>query len=455
MPRRRGTLLVVDDDPVVVEWLEEELEAAGYAVHGLTSGKEALARISTCNYDLVICDVVMPGVREPELLAAIVRYGSSRPVVLISGFGTIELAVKYVHAGACDFLAKPFPIEALLRAIERALAEWPLHPETLEFQERLEPVARDPIVARSRPMKQVLALAEKASKVTCPVLITGEGGVGKSTVARVMHDLSAHRKGPFLELNCAALSSRDAEVELLGARHGADLEGQTRRPRLLEQARGGTLFLDELAELDLEAQPQLLHALDRGRPRPVDGTREHALAARVIAATSTPLEDALRRGRFRPSLYHRINVIRIDVPPLRERLEDLEALIEVFFRRATARVGRVPAGISRPAMGWLRSQPWLGNARELANVIERAVALSDHDTLVTEDFESAMDAEERRLFYWAASRDMTLEQLQTEYLKRVLRKTRGNKTRAAQILGLDRRTVYRKVSELGLEADSR
>jgi DNA-binding NtrC family response regulator len=449
MRERPKSLLVVDDDATVVEWLQEELEVAGYAVTAVTSGQDALDRLSRGRFDLVICDVEMPGMRGPELLAAITKRRPSQPVLLISAFGTIELAVECVRAGACDFVAKPFPIEALLHAIARALRERRMRREIVRLRELLDPPEPSTIIARSEPMQHVLKLAERAAKLVSPVLITGESGVGKSAIARLIHERSPRKAAPFLELNCAALPAPLVEAELFGVRRGAYTDAHETRPGLFEQAHGGTLFLDELGELSLEVQPKLLHAIETGRVRSVGAVKEKSFDVRVIAATNAPLEEALRQRRFRPDLYHRINVIRVDIPPLRERPEDLEAMIEVFLHRASQRVGRQPVGISEQALRFLRSQPWPGNVRELANALERAVALTDHDTLVLEDFETRAGMDPSILDEAAAS-ELTLDQLEAEYLRRILQKTRGNKTLAAQILGLDRRTVYRKAAELGL-----
>jgi DNA-binding NtrC family response regulator len=444
-------LLVVDDDPSVVSWLEDELRDAGYEVRGVSSGAAALAALEQGPYALVITDVEMPGMRGPELLARIREKRPSQPVLLMTAFGTIELAVESVRAGAADFLAKPFPIAALLHAIERALRERRMRKEIVRLRDRLAARSPGELVARSQAMKELLALAKKAAAIKSPVLITGESGVGKTALARFIHDEGLGADAPFLELNCAALPPALVEAELFGVRKGAFTDAKETRPGLFEQADGGTLFLDELGELSLEVQPKFLQAIDSGRARQVGGTKEHTFAVRLIAATNLPLEQAMKERRFRPDLYHRINVLRVDIPPLRERPEDIEALVDLFIHRASQHVGRNPVGIAGDAMRWILAQPWPGNARELSNALERAVALSEHDTLVLEDFYKTSSAGPAPLLDDAVAQDMTLEQLEVAYLKRVLKKTHGNKTLAAQILGVDRRTVYRKVAELGLE----
>jgi DNA-binding NtrC family response regulator len=450
VPSKVKSLLVVDDDASVVSWLEDELREAGYQVKGVGSGAAALEALEHGPYDLVITDVEMPGMRGPELLARIREKRATQLVLLMTAFGSIELAVESVHAGAADFLAKPFPIESLLHAIERALRERRMRKEIVRLRGRLAGQSPGDLVAHSRVMKHLLVLARKAAAIKSPVLITGESGVGKTALARFIHEEGLRSEAPFLELNCAALPPALVEAELFGVRKGAFTDAKETRPGLFEQADGGTLFLDELGELSLEVQPKFLKALESGRARQVGATKDHAFAVRLIAATNLPLEQAMKDRRFRPDLYHRINVLRLDIPPLRERPEDIEALVDVFIHRASKSVGRSPVGIANEALRWILAQPWTGNARELSNAIERAVALSDHDTLVPEDFFWPCSASTPPLLDDAVAQDMTLEQLEVEYLKRVLKKTQGNKTLAAQILGVDRRTVYRKVAELGL-----
>jgi len=451
LPEPSHCLLVVDDEQSVVDWLQDELREAGYRVQGATSGAAALAAVRERAYDLVISDVEMPGLRGPELLQKVSQQRPSQLVLLMTAFGSIELAVESVRAGACDFLAKPFPIEALLFAIERALRERSMRREIVRLRSKLARDVAQPMLAKSESMRRVLATASKAAQSSAPVLITGESGVGKTVLARTIHEQSTRRAEAFLELNCAALPPQLVESELFGVRRGAFTDAKETRAGLFEQAHGGTLFLDELAEMSLEVQPKLLSALETGRVRAVGAAKERSFSVRIIAATNAPLEQALRERRFRADLYHRLNVLRLDIPPLRERPEDIVALVDVFLHRAGQRAGRETMGVSAQAMRWILAQPWPGNARELSNAIERAVTLSDHDALVVEDFSRQDRGRASSLLDEAGELGMTLEQLETEYLKRVLRKTHGNKTLAAQLLGLDRRTVYRKVAELELD----
>jgi DNA-binding NtrC family response regulator len=448
------SLLIVDDDPSMVSWLEEEMRELGYAVHGVTSGKDALAALKESSYDVVISDVEMPEMRGPALLQEVLAQRPAQLLILMTAFGSIELAVESVRAGASDFIAKPFLIQALALSVERALRERHMRSEIGRLRSNLAGVSPPGLIAKSAAMQRVLTIARRAAGSDLPVLITGESGVGKTALARFIHEASERSAGPFVELNCASIPTNLVETELFGVRRGAFTDARETRPGLFAASHQGTLFLDELAELSIEAQPKLLRALETGRIREVGGTQERELSVRIVAATNTPLEPAIRDGRFRSDLYHRLNVMGIDVPPLRERLEDIEALIDVLLESTSRRAGKERLGISRAASRFLLSQPWLGNVRELANAIQRAVALSDHDVLTVEDFEAMASGRSHTLAEQVMDADLTLAQLERLYLKRVLQKTKGNKTLAAQILGLERRTVYRKAAELGLDEDS-
>jgi len=446
---RRRTVLVVDDDAAVVDYLVEMLAETGYEATGTTAPAEALRRVRETGYDLIVSDIEMPGMKGLELMQRIQEARPDQLVLLVTAYGSIELAVKAVRLGACDFVAKPFPIEELLLAIERAFREREMRREIVRLRTRAGDVAADGFIARSRSMRRVVELVERAARSDASVLVTGESGVGKGAVARLVHDRSGRAGGPFVQLNCAALPATLAESELFGVRRGAFTDARENRPGLFAQAARGTLFLDEVGEMPLEIQPKLLQALETRRVRPVGGGDEVALDVRIVAATNRPLEEALRERHFRSDLYYRLNVIRVDIPPLRERPEDVEALVDVFLSRAAERGGRRVLGVSREAMRWLLAHDWPGNVRELANRIERAVALSEHDTLVLEDLApEAADAAQPGpdLLGRAVERAAPLAAVEREYIERIVAAHGGNKAKAARALGIDRRTLYRKLS---------
>jgi DNA-binding NtrC family response regulator len=449
---RRRHILVVDDDAAVVDYLVEMLGDAGYQATGTTSPADALRRVAEATCDLVVSDIEMPGMKGLELMERIQEVRPNQLVLLITAYGSIELAVKAVRQGACDFVAKPFPIEELLLAIERAFREREMRREIVRLRTRIDDVAAGGFIARSRSMRRVVELVERAARGDSSVLITGESGVGKGAVAKLVHDRSARAAGPFVQLNCAALPATLAESELFGVRRGAYTDARESRPGLFAQAGRGTLFLDEIGEMPLEVQPKLLQALETKRVRPVGSGDEVPVDVRIVAATNRPLEEALRERRFRPDLFYRLNVIRVDIPPLRDRPEDVEALVDVFLNRAGEVGGRRVLGVSKDAMRWLLGHDWPGNVRELANRIERAVALSEHDTLVLEDVApEAVEAGEAAgdLLGDAVDRAAPLAEVEREYIERVIAAHGGNKAQAARALGIDRRTLYRRTTTGG------
>ncbi len=452
MSTRRPSLLVIDDDPGVVSWLVEALTEEGFAVRGETAPARALELLKATPFDLVVSDVEMPGLRGIDLMRELHKWRPAQMVLLMTAFGSIDLAVSAVRSGAVDFLAKPFKLEVLVLAIGRVLRETSLKHEVLRLREEVAREQPHGIAAKSAAMQRALELVRRAAPSRLPVLLTGESGVGKGALARVLHASSDRKAGPFVQLNCAALPAGLAEAELFGVRKGAFTDAREDRAGVFEQADGGTLFLDELGELPLDLQPKLLNALESNDIRPVGSQALLHVDVRVVTATNRPLEEALRERRFRADLYHRVNVMRVEVPPLRERREDIEAIVDQTLFTIAKRGGRTLA-VSSGALSWLRAQPWPGNVRELMNALERASTLAERDVLTQEDVAGWQSTSTPSLLDEASSRDLSLKELERLYIQRVLEKTGGHKARAAQILGLDRRTLYRKVAELNGGAD--
>lgn len=444
---QRQRILVVDDDPAMVSFLGEILQEHGFETFGAHGGPQALELLEEQEVDLVISDIEMPGMRGLELLKEIHARRADQLVILITAFGSMELAVQAVRQGACDFVAKPFQADALLHAIERAFTERRMRREIVRLRNRL---AREPgggIVARSEKMRQVLQVARRVADIPATVLITGESGSGKGALARYIHTASARKAGSFVQLNCAAIPQTLIESELFGVRRGAFTDAKADRAGYFEQADGGVLFLDEIAELPLEAQPKLLQVLEQNTVRPVGADKDISVDVRLVAATNRALEEEVRAGRFRQDLYYRLNVIRLEVPPLRERLEDIPALVDLFVEEACERMERRLVGVSSEAMRWLMSYHWPGNVRELLNTIERAVALTQHDSIVLEDLKltPVEESDKRDFLDQAAAKSLPLEEIEREYIRRVLDYCDDNKVEAARRLGIDRRTLYRKL----------
>jgi DNA-binding NtrC family response regulator len=439
-------LLVVDDDRDVVDYLLEMLGDDGHDVVGTTDADDALGRVSEGVFDLVIADVEMPKLRGTDLMAAIHAKRPEQLVLLITAFGSIDTAVKAVKAGACDFITKPFRHEVLQVAVERAFRERRMRREIVRLRSALRPRTNPEIVAHSGAMQRVVDIGRRVAATATTVLVTGESGVGKGLIARFVHDTSGRATGPFVQVNCAAVPAAIAESELFGARRGAYTGASETREGLFGRAHAGTLFLDEIGEMPLEVQAKLLQSIETGRIRPVGSASEEDADVRLIAATNRPLEDAVEAGRFRADLFYRLNVVRIDIPPLRERPEDLQPLIDVLLERVCERIGRPLLGISEDALRWLLAYHWPGNVRELANILERAVVLADHDVLVLDDIVLPdARAGEDGFLERAARRGLSLSDVERAYIQAVVSVTSDNKTEAARILGIDRRTLYRRL----------
>jgi DNA-binding NtrC family response regulator len=443
----RARLLIVDDDRSVVDYLLEAL-GSRYEVAGETSPAISLERIRNEDFDVVISDVEMPGLRGPDLLAAVLEHKPRQAVLLITAFGSVELAVETVRAGACDFVSKPFKIDALVIAIERALRERAMRREIVRLRRDLGETGDHGLIARSPAMVAVLDVARRAARSDATVLITGESGAGKGALARWIHERSARRDGPFIQINCAALPSNLVEAELFGVRRGAFTDARESRDGLFVEASRGTLMLDEIVDMPLESQAKLLAVLESSRVRPLGGSAEVGIDVRVIAATNRDLQDAVRGGRFRHDLYFRIHVVHIEIPPLRARREDIPELAHAFLARAAG--AQNPIGISDEAMRWLCKRDWPGNVRELANVIARAVALTEHDTIVVEDVRDQTPSvlpSDRDVLADAVERGLPLSQVELAYIRQIVEKVGGNMAHAARVLGIDRRTLYRKLGD--------
>jgi two-component system response regulator PilR (NtrC family)/two-component system response regulator HydG len=447
MPER---VIVVEDDHELRALLDELLRAAGYEVTPVPGAEAALEALAAdCPADLVITDLVMPGMRGEELLVRLKRERPELNVIVITAFGSIDSAIELVKAGAYDYVTKPFSSDELLLAVERALSDSKMRRELAHLSRIAARVGIPGFIGASAAVNELFRTASRAAHSRHPVLLTGESGTGKELVARGIHRMSG--RASFVAINCGALPEHLLESELFGHEKGSFTGAERAKPGLLETAHGGTAFLDEVAELPLSLQPKLLRALEYGEIRRIGATEARALDIRIIAATNRDLEEEVRAGRFREDLFWRLNVIHIHIPPLRERPSDIPLLAEQFLASAAQEHPNAPKRISAEAMALLTAYPWPGNARELRNAIQRAAVLAAGEELTPEDLPPRIRKAVglSGLVTGASQRRMSLRDLEREYVLEVLRQVDGNKTRAAEILGLDRKTLYRKLEEYG------
>ncbi len=453
-----GRVLIVDDDKEMCRLLETALGKRGYGVSARTTAEEAFDLLGEEDFDVVVSDINMKGMNGLELCARVVQNRPDIPVVVITAFGTFETAVAAIRAGAYDFITKPFEVDVLELTLKRAIQHRVLREEVKRLRRAVEDRERgfEDLIGQSPAMQQVKELVLRVSESDTSVLITGESGTGKEVVARALHQRSRRGGGPFVAINCAAMPETLLESELFGHEKGAFTDAKAKTTGLFVQASGGTLFLDEIGDMPLGLQPKLLRALQERKVRPVGGGAEVPFDARVIAATNRDLETAVDEKRFREDLYYRINVIHVPLPPLRARGNDVLILAQQFLHQFAAQSGKNVVGLSTAAAEKLLSYHWPGNVRELANSIERAVALTQFDRLQVEDLpEKVRDYRPSHII--VASEDASdlvpMEEVERRYVLRVLQAVGGNKTMAAQILGFDRKTLYRKLERYGVTGE--
>ncbi len=447
LPRAR--VLVVDDVQSMCEMVAERLPALGFDVEWRISGAEALARLAVNDVDAVVTDLNMREMNGLELCDRILAGHPDIPVVVITAFGSLETAIAAIRAGAYDFITKPFDIKVLALSLERAVQHRRLRAEVKRLRQTVEQSQRfGELLGTSSAIQEVYGLLDRVADSESSVLITGETGTGKELVARGLHQRSRRREGPFIAINCATVPETLIESELFGHARGAFTDARAARTGLMVQANGGTLFLDEIGDLPLTLQPKLLRVLQERSVRPVGADTEVPLDARLVCATNQDLESAVEERRFRDDLYFRINVITVKLPPLRARGGDVLLLAQHFLDRCAARAGKAVTTISPEAAQHLLAYPWPGNVRELQNCLERAVALASYDQITVADLPEKIRAH-RPSYVVLASDDpselVSLEEMERRYILRVMEAVAGNKTLAAQILKVGRKTLYRKL----------
>jgi DNA-binding NtrC family response regulator len=446
-----GTILVVDDEPEMRALLRDVLQERGHHVTLAENGREALKRLGEGDYGVVLSDLRMRGMEGIELLTEIKRGYPDTNVILMTAFGSVETAVEAMKEGAYDYLVKPVKTEELIRVTERAVREAALRREVNRLRREVhKEYSFHQILGKSKAMHEVFELIRRVADSPTNVLITGESGTGKELVAKAIHYNSDRREGPFVPINCAAIPETLLESELFGHMKGAFTDAKADKRGLFEEAQKGTLLLDEISELPLMLQAKLLRVIQEREVRRVGSTRAVPMDVRIFAATNLMLTEEVKAKRFREDLFYRLNVIEIRLPPLRERKEDIPLLVEAFLRKCAEASHKEVRGMTESALAMLIDYPWPGNVRELENVIERAVTLARGEKIVPEDLPPAILGArgERRVIDEAAERTLPLQAIEREYILRILEKTGGNKYQAAQMLGIDRKTLYRKLAEM-------
>jgi two-component system response regulator AtoC len=460
-----GRILVVDDEREMCALLEAGLGKRGFEVASSSSGDAALAILDENDFDAVVVDLNMPGISGLDVSAWMAANRPDTPVVVITAFGTLETAVAAIRAGAYDFVTKPFEVEAISLTLTRAVGYRRLRVEVRRLRQAAEGgggaggeigLPGTPLLGRSQAMRRTYDTVLRAAATDASVLITGESGTGKELVARALHDKGRRASGPFVAINCGALPESLLESELFGHARGSFTDAHANRAGLLVRASGGTLFLDEIGEAPAGLQAKLLRALEDRRVRPVGGDEERPFDVRLISATNRDLNTEIERGRFRSDLYYRINVIRIDLPPLRARGDDVLLLAQRLVEQLAAKTDKKVTGIAAPAAEKLLAYAWPGNVRELRNCIERAVALTRFEEITVADLpEPIQDYRRSRLVLDLDDPTALppLEEVERRYILRVLEAVQGHRTRAAEVLGLDRKTLYRKLERYGVTDD--
>ncbi|MCB9686839.1 MAG: sigma-54-dependent Fis family transcriptional regulator [Alphaproteobacteria bacterium] len=448
----RGKLLILDDDQDLCDLLTRGASRRGFETTATTDPSAGLELLGELDPDVVLTDLNMGRMDGLEVCRRVVERRPGTPVVVLTAFGSMESAVAAIRAGAYDFLAKPVDLDALALALDRAVQ----HRRLTDEVRRLRAAARtapklDDLVGDSAPMRALFDLVARVAPTDSSVLVHGESGTGKELVAQAIHAHSRRATGPFVAINCAAVPENLLESELFGHVRGAFTDAKGGRPGLFVRAHRGTLFLDEIGDLPLPLQVKLLRVLQERKVRPVGSDEEVGIDVRVVSATHRDVDEMVDQARFRADLLYRLDVIRVEVPPLRARGNDVLLLAQRFVEQFAAREGKAVTGIAQPAAQRIRDYDWPGNVRELQNCIERAVALTTFDRLTVDDLPPRVAKHQPTERVVVAASDpaalLPLDEVERRYIQQVMDTVKGNKALAARILGLDRKTLYRKLGK--------
>ncbi len=448
-------ILIVEDEAKMRRLLELNLGEDGFTTFSAEDAETGLKLLQQNPIDLVVTDLKLPGMNGLEFLQSVKRQNAALPVVVMTAFGSVETAVDAMKAGASDYVLKPFSLAEMRLVIHKELDVRNLREENRSLREALGKRYSHPnVVARSPKMQEVLATLERVAPTNATVLLGGESGVGKDLIARAIHEKSRRASGPFLKINSTAIPENLLESELFGFEKGAFTGAVASKPGKFELADKGTLFLDEIGDVPPATQVKLLRVLQEREFERLGGTKTVKVDVRLVAATNRDLREALEQGTFREDLYYRLNVVPIDIAPLRERKEDIPDLVNLFIARFAGDSGKLIEGITPDAMPMLVSYHWPGNVRELQNVIERACALSKGSMLETSDIHLDVRAPKAGNGANGFLPDgMTLEQWEDEMVKEALKRANGNKSQAARLLGLSRNALRYRLSKIGIADD--
>ena len=449
-------VLVVDDEEDFADVLSRYLEKSGMECATASSGKEALKMLEEQQFDLILSDILMPGMSGLDMLTELQNRNVQAPVIVMSAYGSLDTAVEAIKKGAYDYVSKPFrTMEEVLLTIRKLEEREALKRKVVFLEKKLRKEETfGEIVGNSSSMREVYSLVQKVAQFKTTVLILGESGTGKELVARAIHDQSARKDEQFMAINCAAIPSHLLESELFGHVRGAFTDAYTDRTGMFEEADGGTIFLDEMGELPLPLQVKLLRTLQEGEIRRVGATKSVKVDVRVLAATAKDLEAEVAAGQFREDLFYRLNVVQIPLPPLRERLADIEPLVRHFIAKTNQRLGTSIEAIGKEALDALMAHSWPGNVRELENSIERAAVLAEGNVIERENLTDQIAAA-RRKGWESSATDLSIKKagrdLERRYIRAALIKTGGNRTHAAQLLEISHRALLYKIRDYDID----
>ncbi len=447
----KGHILIIEDDRDMGEMLDFGLSRRGFTTHSLLTGRAGIEAVAGDRPDVILTDINLPDINGIQVCREVAGQWPEIPVIMMTAFGSLDTAIEAIRAGAYDFITKPLDMDLLSLTLERAVDHKNLKHQVKILSEEIERShSFAGLIGESPIMKEFFARLQRIAGAETSVLITGESGSGKEITARALHQYSRRRDNPFVAINCSALPENLLESELFGHVKGAFTNAWQDRTGLLLEASGGTLFLDEIGDIPLSLQPKLLRALEERTLRPVGGNKEKAFDARILAATNIDIEAAVAEGRFREDLFYRLNVIKVDIPPLRKRGTDILLLARKFIGDVAEKLGKKVTGLADSTVKRLLGYEWPGNVRELRNAMEHGVVMTLFEKIVPEDLPQKIQDHTGRTLFWETAEPaelISLEEMIQRYIAYILKTTKGNQTLASEILGIDRKTLYRKLQK--------